>query len=230
VPSVGSGSRVPPGGTAGSFLQKKSTVDYDYQWIISPTGPKGDKGDQGDTGPAGATGSAGVAGPTGPTGAQGVKGDQGDPGPQGPAGSTGATGPAGPQGVQGNTGPQGPAGVATGSSKVVKSGVALGAQAAGQTDFTFYTVPTVAARGVVSLITISADQAGAFDIEVRGAGSSSGSLWLQAIGITSLSYSNPTVWYLENDTAAQDLYIGVRNTGSATRTFTLTSLRVERFA
>jgi hypothetical protein len=72
MPSVGSGSRVPPGGTAGSFLQKKSSVDYDYQWIISPTGPQGDPGPTGPAGPKGDTGDTGPAGPTGSAGATGA--------------------------------------------------------------------------------------------------------------------------------------------------------------
>jgi hypothetical protein len=29
---------VPPGGAAGSFLQKKSTVDFDFQWATSTSG------------------------------------------------------------------------------------------------------------------------------------------------------------------------------------------------
>lgn len=117
-----------------------------------------------------------------------------------------------------------------GTSKVTATGVALGSQAAGQSTFTWYTVPTIAARGLVSLFTVTADVGGTFDVEVRGAGSGAGTLWLQAIGVTGLSYSNPLPWYVENDAAGQDLFIGVRNTGTGTRTFTLTSLRVERFA
>jgi hypothetical protein len=248
VPSVGSGSRVPPGGTAGSFLQKKSTVDYDYQWIISPAGPTGATGPAGVTGPAGptgatgptgltgATGPAGVTGPagsTGPIGATGPAGPAGATGPAGsigvtgPAGSTGATGPAGPTGPAGATGATGPAGSTT---KVTKSGVSLATQAASQTAFTFYTVPNVAARGLASLFTVTADGSGTFDVEVRGAGSSSGSLWLQAIGVTAASYSNAMPWYVENDAAGQDLFVGIRNTSSSSRTFTLAALRVERFA
>jgi hypothetical protein len=91
MPSVGSGSRVPPGGTSGSFLQKKSAVDYDYQWIISPTGPQGDKGDTGSTGATGAQGPKGDTGATGPAGADGAAGAQGPKGDTGTAGASGAT-------------------------------------------------------------------------------------------------------------------------------------------
>jgi hypothetical protein len=101
VPSVSSGSRVPPGGTAGQILYKKSGVDFDLTWQSVPI--KGDKGDKGDTGPAGPTGATGVAGPTGATGATGSTG---------PAGATGAAGPTGPAGPTGATGP----GVAAGGT------------------------------------------------------------------------------------------------------------------
>lgn len=87
MPSVGSGSRVPPGGATGSFLQKKSVTDFDYQWIISPTGPTGATGATGPKGDTGTSGVDGAVGPAGPTGATGAKGD------------TGATGAAGTNGV-----------------------------------------------------------------------------------------------------------------------------------
>jgi len=152
MPSVGSGSRVPPGGTTGWFLQKKSTVDFDYQWAVG-----------------------------------------------------------------------------VGPSKVTATAVTLGTQSGSQTAFTYYTVPSIAARGLVSLITVTVDAAGSFDLEVRGAGNTSGTLWLQAIGITTASYSNPVPWYLENDAAGQDLFVGIRNTGPSVRVFTLSNLRVEKF-
>jgi hypothetical protein len=117
-----------------------------------------------------------------------------------------------------------------GSSKVTATGVALGSQNASQSAFTYYQIPAIAARGIVSQLVVTADAAGLFDVEVRGAGSTAGSLWLQALGVSTPAYNNPTVWYFEDDAATQDLYVGVRNTGAATRTFTLTSLRVERFA
>jgi hypothetical protein len=113
---------------------------------------------------------------------------------------------------------------------VTANAVALGTQAGNQVAFTFYTVPSIAVRGIVSLFAVGVDTTGSFDIEVRGSGSSSGTLFLQAIAITSTSYSNPTVWYFENDGGTQDLFVGIRNTGTSSRTFTLSNLRVERFA
>lgn len=117
-----------------------------------------------------------------------------------------------------------------GTTKVVAAAVALGTQAGNQTAFTVYTVPSIATRGLVSQFTVTADAGGTFDLEVRGAATQAGTLWLQAFTVTSLSYTNPAPWYVENDAAGSDLFIGIRNTGSAPRTFTLTALRVERFA
>lgn len=98
MPSVSStGSRIPPGGTAGQIIYKKSGVDFDLKWQDVPI--KGDKGDTGATGAAGATGPAGPTGATGAagtTGATGATGTQGPTGAAGAAGATGATGAAGP--------------------------------------------------------------------------------------------------------------------------------------
>jgi hypothetical protein len=91
-------------------------------------------------------------------------------------------------------------------------------------------VPAIAQRGLVSLFTVTADLGGGdYDIEVRGAASDTGSLYLQALGIGYV-YSVSAPWYFENDAASQDFYIGIKNKGASSRTFTLTSLRVERFA
>ncbi len=89
MPTVGSGSRIPPGGTPGHVLIKKSNVDYDAQWnaVTALKGDKGDEGDPGPAGPKGDTGSVGPAGSVGAAGAQGVKGDSGPGVPTG--GSTG---------------------------------------------------------------------------------------------------------------------------------------------
>lgn len=128
------------------------------------------------------------------------------------------------------TPPGGTGGGGGGSSKVTAAAVALGTQPGNQSAFTWYTVPDIAARGLATLITINADGGGSYDLEVRGADGGAGSLWLQATGITTAGYSNPTPWYLENDAGGSAIYIGIRNTGPAPRTFTLAGLRVERFA
>lgn len=107
MPSVGSGSRVPPGGDPGSFLSKKTTKDFDYQWIISPTGPKGDQGDPGAAGPKGDVGAVGPKGDQGDRGLQGAEGVQGVPGVKGDTGAAGAKGDTGTQGVKGDTGAAG---------------------------------------------------------------------------------------------------------------------------
>lgn len=124
-----------------------------------------------------------------------------------------------------------PVGTVAASSRATATGVLLGTQPGAQTVFTWYTIPAIAGRGMVSLIAVTADDTkGAFDVEIRGA-APAGSLWLQAVGVTGGAYRNPTCWYVENDTAGQDdLYLGIRNTGADPRTYTLAGLRVERFA
>lgn len=117
------------------------------------------------------------------------------------------------------------------STKVTVTGQSLGAaQAAGQTGFTWYQVTGVARRGLASLFDVTAANSSAvFDVEVRGA-AISGSLWLQAVGATG-RYRNPSPWYFENDAATVDtLHLGIKNTGTVSSAFTLTGLRMERFA
>jgi hypothetical protein len=105
------GLGVPPGGTTGQVLAKKTAADNDTQWAAPTSGPQGPPGPKGDPGDPGATGPQG---PPGNTGAQGVPGGQGPKGDKGDTGSQGATGPAGPTGPAGADstvpGPQGPPG------------------------------------------------------------------------------------------------------------------------
>lgn len=75
------GGSLPPGGTPGQVLTKKSGADSDATWADGTPGPQG---------PIGATGPQGPAGPNGP---QGPIGPVGSAGPQGPKGDVGATGP-----------------------------------------------------------------------------------------------------------------------------------------
>jgi hypothetical protein len=75
------GGSLPPGGTPGQVLTKKSGADSDATWADGTPGPQG---------PIGATGPQGPAGPNGP---QGPIGPVGSAGPQGPKGDVDATGP-----------------------------------------------------------------------------------------------------------------------------------------
>ena len=117
-----------------------------------------------------------------------------------------------------------------GTSKVTVSAVSLGTQASNQTAMTYTTVPSVAARGLVSQLLITFSAEGAADIVVRGAGADTGTLWLRAVSITALTYLITLPFYYENDAAAQDFFIGWRNASSASVTATLTFLRIEKFA
>lgn len=116
-----------------------------------------------------------------------------------------------------------------GSSKVTKTAVALGTQAAGQTAFTYTTVASTAIRGLVSRLLITVDVAASFDVVVRGAGNDSGTLWLQAYSVGGLTYEVTFPFYFENDAAGSDFYVGIRNNGTVSVVYTLTALRVERF-
>lgn len=117
-----------------------------------------------------------------------------------------------------------------GTVKVTATNVALGTQAASQTAFNYTTVPTIAARGMVSLFKVTASAAGQFDLVIRGAAADTGSLWLQAVSIGQSTYLMTLPIYYENDAAAQDFFVGIRNSGPNPVTFTLTNLRIEKFA
>lgn len=121
-------------------------------------------------------------------------------------------------------------GASGGSTKVEVSGFSLGTQSPTQTDFTYTTVTNVAARGIVSLFTVTANGIGNFDLVVRGAGNNSGNTFLSVVGFTQAVYSISLPWYYENDSGNQSFFIGIRNAYGTSRTFTLTTLRIERFA
>lgn len=137
-PPVPAGEGIPPGGTTGQVLTKKSDEDYDAEWQ-DPQGGGGGTGEDGGyytpsvseegvlswtaskpsmpavpaanvQGPAGPAGPRGEIGPEGPEGPQGNPGAQGPQGDPGPQGEQGPEGPQGPKGDPGNIGPEGPKG------------------------------------------------------------------------------------------------------------------------
>lgn len=120
-----------------------------------------------------------------------------------------------------------------GTSKVQvvnANSVVLGTQSANQTSFTWYTVPSMAARGIASKITLLANTAGLFQFQVAGAVNSANQ-YLAAAGITDNNYSTSIVWYYESDVAAdENLYIGIMNQGGTSETFRLDAFRIEKFA
>lgn len=138
-PPVPAGEGIPPGGTTGQVLTKKSDEDYDAEWQDPQGGGGGGTGEDGGyytpsvseegvlswtaskpsmpavpaanvQGPAGPAGPRGEIGPEGPEGPQGNPGAQGPQGNPGPQGKQGPEGPQGPKGDPGDIGPEGPQG------------------------------------------------------------------------------------------------------------------------
>ena len=189
------------------------------QWVAAALGAQGTQGVQGLQGTQGLTGSQGI---------QGIV--------------TGATPPADTsilwlnttlssssiQGTTGLQGTQGIQGVYGSSVKVTKSAVSLGTVTNNNT-FVETVVTGVAQRGYVSYFLVTASTPTYFDVEVRSAASGGGSQMLYAAGIPITSYTISTVWYYEAD-SGDSMYIRIRNNGGASATFTLTSMRVERYA
>lgn len=118
-----------------------------------------------------------------------------------------------------------------GTSKVLVQSLDIGSQPGVQGAFTYTEVPNVCARGLASriLIGIAGNIQPLFDVEVRNAGSSSGDLFLRAIGVTDARYEASIPFYYEND-ASQSVFVGIRNRASSTASFNLNMLRVEKFA
>lgn len=114
-----------------------------------------------------------------------------------------------------------------GGEKVTKSAVSLGSIAV-SSSWTDVEITSAVARGLVSLFTVTPSAAGLFDVQVRNASSGGGTLFLDATGITG-SYSITSPWYVEGD-GSSSIWIRLRNQGSATATFTLTDMRIEKFA
>lgn len=116
---------VPPGGTTGQVLAKKSGGNYDTQWVAPTVGGSASLAED-PTDPGTFTATTGGTGGTGGTAgssayqiavANGFVGTEAQwldslIGPTGPQGPAGATGPAGPQGLRGLTGPAGATGPA----------------------------------------------------------------------------------------------------------------------
>lgn len=117
---------------------------------------------------------------------------------------------------------------AVATAKVTKSAVALGTQAASQSGFTYYEVTAVCKRGLMSQLTITDDGSGKYDVDLRSAGAGGGGQFLAATDADG-TYDISVPVYLEGDSSSS-VWLGIKNKGSVSRTFTLASLRVEKFA
>lgn len=133
------GPGVPTGGTPGQILTKKTSTNYDYQWM-SPGSIEELRGPQGPQGPEGPMGLRGMDGPyyTPSVSSTGVLSWTNNGDLENPA-SVNIRGPEGPQG------PQGPAG-ADGSSGVTMEQVNTAIQTAIQS-----MVNSTAVRNIVTL-------------------------------------------------------------------------------
>jgi hypothetical protein len=181
-------------------------------------------------GPKATTWPAGTSlvGPQGAAGTNGTNGTNGAAGPGVAAGGTTGQVLAKTSNSDYATGWVAPSG--GGSTKVTQSNVSLGAQSAGQSSFTWYTVGSVCARGLIVRFTVTATASTTWDLEVRGAGSGSGTEMLQALGLGVTTYSITVPWLYESDDVSQNMYVGIKNWGTSAATFALSVLQSEKFA
>ena len=114
-----------------------------------------------------------------------------------------------------------------GTTKVELANVALGTQAANRTTFTYYALPELGERLLVSKFVITPDAAGKYDIDVRS-DDGAGDTYLAAVNADG-EYMITIPIYIEGD-ADGIVWVGIKNTGAASRTYTLTALRAEKFA
>ncbi len=116
-----------------------------------------------------------------------------------------------------------------GTSKVVVENLSLGSLLPESANYTFTNISNVAARAIVVLLQVTSDRT-QWDLEIRGAGSSAGQLYFQAIDILQPTYQITFPFFYENDLAEQSFFIGVRNRSGAVSSFFLDKLQVEKFA
>lgn len=114
-----------------------------------------------------------------------------------------------------------------GTKKVRFQNQALGTISANQSSYTWYEVTQAAKRALVHRMTITPSVPGGsfYDVEVRGA-SGSGELWYKATDITDVALDVSIPWFFESATTS--VWIGIKNRGATSKTFTLTDLRLEK--
>jgi len=115
------------------------------------------------------------------------------------------------------------------SQKITKTAIALGTLAPNQTGYTWTAVSSVCLRGLMSLLSITANTGGLFNVQIRDAGGGGGDLWFEAIDVDGTSFSVTAPVYIEGSSSSV-IFVGIQNRASVTRTFTLSNLRVEKFA
>lgn len=113
------------------------------------------------------------------------------------------------------------------SKTKVIAGLDLGSHAANAEDFTWHELPNVGSRGLLTRLSIVPDDAGKYDVELRSS-AGAGELYLSAQNADE-EYDISIPVYIEGD-ALSSAWLGIKNKGAAARTYTLTALRVEKFA
>jgi len=119
--------------------------------------------------------------------------------------------------------------VSAGTTLIVQSNVALGAQPFYQQVYTYYTVPLVCAAGMAAKFVIQANNGGLYDVIVGGLANGNGTTWLSATDITSTTYNITSPWYYQSGDGSQNLYIGIKNRGGNPMSFNLAQLTLTRF-
>jgi hypothetical protein len=119
-----------------------------------------------------------------------------------------------------------------GTSKVLVTGLSLGSIPSSIANaFTYVTVPSVCNRGLITKFVLTMSVLAPTEILIRGAGNDGGTKYLEVLNwARGLSYTITLPFYYENDSTGDSLFIGIRNRFGSPRTFTLTELRVEKFA
>lgn len=108
--------------------------------------------------------------------------------------------------------------------------VGLGAHGGAEGAYTWVEVPNVCARGLAFWLEVtSSDALNLFDVQIRSATGGGGVLSLEAIGITGQTYLVTAPVYLTGSVGGS-VFVGIKNRHASGRTFTLTLLKVERFA
>lgn len=103
----------------------------------------------------------------------------------------------------------------------------LGTREAAGTTFVYDEVSDVCERGLVSRLTVTPSGPGKYDLEVRK-GNGTGPTFIAAVDVDG-TYDISVPVYVEGDTN-QSIWIGIKNKSAVVRTYTLTALRVEKFA
>lgn len=134
-----------------------------------------------------------------------------------------------PLAVKGAPGAPGTPGADASTTTVSKSEVSLGSRAPGQTAYAYQEVTDVCRRGLVSKFTVTPNGTGKYDLEIRSAASGGGVRYLAAVDADG-TYEITIPVYIEGD-ETNSIWVGVKNKDATnTRTYTLTALRVEKFA